>query len=226
MSDQDEKGARLATRKQDSTGRPTPSAFDQWKAAYCKAGYSPLRIEPGSKACRDKNWQTEFRPVLLNRVNPGYGIGLLMGTSFEDGSRLGSIDVDRDDLIRPVRALFKSPCERFGSKGGAIFVRTAEDIDKNCQLKMHDGAKAGECLFRKANCIIPPTIHKDTGEPYRWIGQSLLDIQWQDLPVVDAAKLRFLQTLIKSMHLPEILAGEATHDPALKLVAQLSIISE
>jgi hypothetical protein len=126
MSDQNQKGVQRVTPRQGSTsGSPPPSVFDQWKAAYCKAGYSPLRIEPGTKACRDKNWQTELRPVLLNSVNPGYGIGLLMGTPFEDGSRLGGIDVDRDDLMRPVRALLKSPCERLGSKGGAIFVRTA-----------------------------------------------------------------------------------------------------
>jgi Family of unknown function (DUF5906) len=43
---------------------------------------------------------------------------------------------------------------------------------------------------------------------------------------VDTAKLRFLQTMIKSEHLPVVLGGDTTHEATLRLVAQLAFISD
>ena len=45
--------------------------------------------------------------------------------------------------------------------------------------------KVAECLFVKKLCVIPPTIHPDTGLPYRWIGAPLHEVDFNELPIVE-----------------------------------------
>src|SRR5436305_385047 len=45
--------------------------------------------------------------------------------------------------------------------------------------------KVCECLFVKKMCVIPPTVHPDTGQPYRWIGMPLHEIDFRLLPLVE-----------------------------------------
>jgi hypothetical protein len=45
--------------------------------------------------------------------------------------------------------------------------------------------KVAECLFVKKLCVIPPTIHPDTGEAYRWMERALHEISFDILPIVE-----------------------------------------
>ena len=45
--------------------------------------------------------------------------------------------------------------------------------------------KVAECLFVRKLCVIPPTIHPDTGQAYRWIGRPLHEVDFNELPIVE-----------------------------------------
>jgi hypothetical protein len=45
--------------------------------------------------------------------------------------------------------------------------------------------KVAECLFSKKLCVIPPTIHPETGRPYEWIGRALHEVDFSELPIVE-----------------------------------------
>jgi putative DNA primase/helicase len=192
------------------------SIFDQWHRRYADAGYQPRPITPGSKSCRVKGWQDDVSLVNFAR-DPGHGIGLRQGTRLPDGSYLVALDADRDDLVRLARVLVPSPCGRIGKKGIALFARTAEEVG-SFKLGPASGEKFGEFLGSGSLVVIPPTIHPDTRRAYRWSEASLLDVNWQDLPLVDP---KLIRTVFASEHLPVLLGGQATHDATLRFVGQL-----
>ena len=105
---------------------------------------------------------------------------------------LGALDIDRDEYVGITKAMLGGdpPCGRFGSKGAVYFVRVQRGI-KSKEFRVNGDTekrwdKVVEALFFERFCVIPPTIHKDTGEPYRWIGTPLLDIDLSTLPLIGA----------------------------------------
>ena len=97
------------------------SPYAVWVAAYRKKGFWPRRITPGTKACHDTAWQkcdSEHPPQRLQEwedTGRPFGIGLLMGSPFPDGSRLGALDIDNDSYVSLGRALLRDPpCGRSG----------------------------------------------------------------------------------------------------------------
>jgi hypothetical protein len=156
------------------------------------AGFWPRPVAAGSKACYFPGWQkpdTEIGEEDLQRMlqeNADYGIGLLMGSPLPDGTTLGALDIDRDEYVGVAKVLLGGdpPCGRFGSKGAVFFVRVAPGV-KNRKFRIgRSGEQIAEALISKSLCVIPPTIHKDTGQPYRWLGTSLLDIDLSTLPFI------------------------------------------
>jgi hypothetical protein len=170
-------------------------AFATWAPLYRAAGYWPRPIEAGTKGCFIKNWQSPD-PKIPSGALEGWlqsyansGIGLVMGSPFPDGTRLGAIDVDRNEYVRVAQALLENPpCGRFGSKGAVFFVRVAGNLgNPKFTVRGEAGRKWGkvvECLFTRTLCVIPPTIHPSTNAPYRWLGTSLLDVDFTKLPVI------------------------------------------
>ena len=119
-----------------------------------------------------------------------FGIGLLMGSPFPDGTALGAVDIDRDEYVRIGRVVLRDPPSgRIGKKGVVFFVRVRGPLS-NPEFNVRGEAgtrlgKVAECLFVKKLCVIPPTIHPDTGEAYRWIGKPLHEIDFDELPIVE-----------------------------------------
>jgi hypothetical protein len=161
---------------------------------YRSAGFWPRPIELGSKACKIKGWQRpdpDIGQADLDRWLEQYGqqgIGLLMGSLLADGTTLGALDIDRDEYVRVVRFMLGDPpCGRIGSKGVVYFVRVAPGV-KNRKFRVggKDGEQIAEALFVKSLCVIPPTIHPDTKQPYRWIDpeKSLLKVDPLTLPLI------------------------------------------
>jgi hypothetical protein len=161
---------------------------------YRAAGFWPRPIELGSKACKIKGWQrsdSEIGEPGLNRWLEQcgqQGIGLLMGSPLPDGTALGALDIDRDEYVRVTRFLLGDPvCGRIGGKGAVFFVRVAPGVRNR---KFRVGGKSGEqiadALFDKNLCVIPPTIHPVTDQPYRWIdpSKSLREVDPATLPLI------------------------------------------
>jgi hypothetical protein len=114
-----------------------------------------------------------------------------MGSPFPDGTHLGALDVDRDEYMKLATALLHDPpCGRIGQKGIVYFVRCRGDLgNPEFRVKGNKNAawgKVAECLFTKKLCVIPPTIHPATHQPYRWVGTPLHEIEFSNLPVVEA----------------------------------------
>jgi hypothetical protein len=171
------------------------SIFKNYAQIYAGRGFKPRPVPTGTKRSVT-NWQVIDDEVEAAKVSswvrkyPDYGIALAMGSVFSDGSRLGVLDIDAEDerFVRLAQALLGNPtCARFGARGLAIFVRvTAEDPNRNFVIKPAGGEpiKVGELLVDRKLCLIPPTIHPD-GNPYRWVGTSLLDVNYSDLPLIE-----------------------------------------
>lgn len=158
-------------------------------------GFQPRPVKLGYKACKLKGWQRPDREIPSEELNSwsnkyaSYGIGLLLGSEFPDGTRLGALDIDQDDYVRVSSALLGGPlCGRIGAKGVAWFVRIDGDISiKKFDVRCEGGTPfhVGELLCQKRLLVIPPTIHPDTNAAYRWVGKPLLEIDYTDLPIVE-----------------------------------------
>jgi hypothetical protein len=125
---------------------------------------------------------------LISRAH--FGVGLLMGSPFPDGTTLGALDIDRDEYVRVAGALLGDmPSSRVGKKGAVFFVRVRGPLSNpEFKVRGEEGTRLGkvaECLFTKRLCVIPPTIHRDTGQPYRWIGRLLHEVEFDELPIVE-----------------------------------------
>ena len=185
---------------------PAPSAsagateaapvFAHWAGVYRRHGYWPRPITLGTKACHLREWQkpdTEFSDATLASWLTSHahsGIGLLMGNPFPDGTTLGALDIDHDEYVRLGRAsLLDAPSGRVGKKGVVLFVRVHGPLSNpEFTVRGDEGKRYGkvaECLFVKRLCIIPPTIHPETGQSYRWIGGPLHEVEFDELPIVE-----------------------------------------
>lgn len=169
------------------------SAFGEWAPILRAKGLWPRPIKAGSKACFIEGWQKpdgEIGRVTLDAWMHQYadnGIGLLMGSPLPDGTVLGAVDIDRDDYVRVTKVLLRDPPSgRFGAKGAVFFVRVRGDTRyRALKAKGGSGDKIGELLVDKRLCVIPPTIHPETGKPYHWIGTPLHEIDFGDLPLLE-----------------------------------------
>jgi Bifunctional DNA primase/polymerase, N-terminal len=170
--------------------------FAEWAPIYRECGFWPRPISPNTKACHERDWQKsdpeiaiEVRERWLNDQGR-HGVGLLMGSPFPDGTTLGALDIDHDDYTRIGVALLRDPpCGRVGKKGAVFFVRVRGE-PKNSKFRAQgdqakDVGEVAECLFIKKLCVIPPTIHPDTGQAYRWLGEPLHEIDFNQLPIVE-----------------------------------------
>jgi hypothetical protein len=171
--------------------------FATWAPLFREKGFWPRPVLPGSKACKVPRWQApddQQAPGAFEewlRRFGHYGSGLLMGSPLPDGTRLGALDVDRDEYVALAKVLLNNPvCGRIGQKGIVYFVRYRGQLgNPEFRVSGTDNARWGkvaECLFDKKFCVIPPTIHPKTGRPYRWIGTPLHEVDLASLPLVEA----------------------------------------
>lgn len=123
------------------------------------------------------------------------GIGVACGYG-----GLIAIDVDHPDLIEPIRAILPPILvEKVGRKGFTAFFRgdhRRDDVEwwekKNYGLTVPNPEnpekpiRVGllDFLAVGSQTVLPPSIHPDTGEPYRWTSErTLLNTPIADLPV-------------------------------------------
>lgn len=168
--------------------------FGKWAPIYRNLGLEPRPIKPGDKASV-KGWSkpdSDLGKRTLSSWDKKYsnfGIGLRMGTPLPDGGFLGVVDIDRDDYVRLATTLLNDPPSgRLGAKGRAFFVRLLGNL-KNAELNVRGesdtkGWHVGDFLFTRKLCVIPPSIHPDTNEAYKWIGTPLHELDFSLLPKI------------------------------------------
>lgn len=154
-------------------------------------GYVPLRLEPGEKFTKSAGWSTDTPTAekIRRAFSRPSNLGVRLGDPLPDGSYLIAIDVDIEDvsLIRCVEMAIgtKVPCKR-GKKGYTYFVRIDREV-KTHKIHWHRDDKktpAIDVLAKGAQTVMPPSIHPDTGQPYRWVsGQPLHELDIRTVPV-------------------------------------------
>lgn len=165
------------------------------------------------KSDKQQDWLTRF---------PDRGLGLLMGTEVEPGERLGAVDLDLDGFTRAVESVLVGAVQKRGKKGSTFFVRYRDDDGlKSTTLKGADERGAADVLLAGKMTVIPPSLHPDTGNPYSWIGPSLLEANLANSPVLNREKLEILRFILGSPHAKTLTTGETTHEAGLVLAAQL-----
>lgn len=158
-------------------------------------GFIPLRLEPESKAAKHQGWQLEIptTDTIKRTFTKDSNLGVRCGDMQVDGTCLLGIDVDRNDavLIGAVERALGDELERIprkrGKKGVTFLIRFDRE-QKTTKIKwIRDGNKPEECidiLCRNAQTVLPPSIHPDTKQPYRYVaGPRLDEIDFRSLPV-------------------------------------------
>jgi hypothetical protein len=168
---------------------PAHGVYAQWAPRYRAAGFWPLPITPGTKTCNVPSWQygmsdQQFEESLRNF--PCHGIGLLLGSSFPDGTTLAAVDIDDDHYTKIVSALIgELACAREGSKGLGAFVRCKGPV-KTRRYRFENRSPHVELLCSGSYIVIPPTTHGLIHRPYRWLTTPLLEFHYDQLPLIEA----------------------------------------
>lgn len=142
-----------------------PILGKQWNEKYLDAVLDPQF---------DKNWAAAMGIGLL--TGEPSGIILLDIDITNDETNPAKIKV-RDELLAMLPPIFsgrtgskrKPPARFYKYEGQSTERFTAIDV---------------EILSTKVHCALPPSYHSD-GNLYEWVGQSLLDIEVDDLPSLD-----------------------------------------
>ncbi|WP_029084474.1 bifunctional DNA primase/polymerase [Bradyrhizobium sp. th.b2] len=152
-----------------------------------------------------------------------HGIGLCLGWRISSDFRIAAVDVDDNALVRVTEAILGSCiCAKRGQKGMTFFVKVPNGARvKSTTISNFSNKGVIDILFGGKMTVLPPSIHPLTRLPYVWSSLPLLDIDFGNLPVLDDVKLNLLRLVIGSEHAPSILSGENTHEPGLRLTAQL-----
>ena len=161
----------------------TSSPYAKVGAKLVDSGFAAIPCRPGSKVpggfrsgewFYESEWQrfcdrlpTELKTDIWAKW-PGAGICVALG--FND---VMAVDIDTTDheVIAAVEGVLPpSPVQKVGSKGYTAFYRGADVKDTKFPI---NGKNAVEILTHGRQTVVPPTIHLDTGNAYRWLGDAL-----------------------------------------------------
>lgn len=146
------------------------------------------------------------------------GIGVLTGRTMDNGKKLIAIDCDDDRYIDfTIKYFGPIVSAKKGKKGITLFVLAEPDV-KHVQIK-HDKKPTFDILVRKC-CVVPPTLHPDTSEPYQWLGKPLHEVELDEFKIVTAEEIALLVCLISDPEHEAILSGHGTHDAGLSITAK------
>jgi hypothetical protein len=160
-------------------------------------GFAAVPIMPGTKkpgfffagmSIGLANWQKRFNdgpPAESERARwaaGDTGIGVI-------GGYRGLVAVDIDTVNETIRAalmelLPASAVRKAGQKGETLFYRGSGITSRSWDI---DGRRVVDLIAAGRQTVLPPTIHPETGLPYRWTGsETLLDVEPEKLPELPA----------------------------------------
>ncbi len=200
--------------------------FKENASQFWAKGLSVCPIIPGQKASiRGWNNYIDQPPNPKTRSEwleqyAGHGIGLLAGQKVSGDLRIVGIDIDDDRYVETVRRMIGNFVSgKKGKKGLTIFALAEPGVKKTAIPAK--GARIVDILVRSV-CVLPPTRHPDTGNPYEWYGQSLLDCDLSTLPVVSDEMIEIIGAIFENENHKQLMGGKDTHDAALSLMASLA----
>jgi hypothetical protein len=178
-------------------------------ARLVEQGYAVLPIMPGTKKpglpCNNNGgWMdfpgwTTFQPTLVHFklwALSSAGIGVRCGPR---GGYLIVIDIDTDDpgILEALRSVLPdTPVKKKGARGESWFYY-GPDISSRSWLI--NGRKVVEVIGPGRQTVLPPTIHPDLGEPYRWIGSKTLEeVRPENLPLLSIENIERIDTVLAS----------------------------
>jgi hypothetical protein len=182
--------------------------------AYIRHGWSLVPIPHGTKGPTSKGWNLkENTLVVQSHLPPGFGIGLAHAYS---GTMALDVDVwDRAALELSTKginlqALYDAPDAVVIDSGRqghgkllyampmGIPLPSKKLIDTRTN-EAGDEERYNYLDFRCATAngltvqdVLPPSIHPDTNQPYRWAGRG----HWMRLPVIPDTLLKFWRDLL------------------------------
>ena len=169
-------------------------------------------IDQVPSAVRQKEWFEKYGD---------HGIGLLTGKDVLNGLKMIAIDVDDDRYVDAIVRIFGPIVSaKKGQKGITLFVLSEPEV-KHTTINLGK-KRIIDVLVRKC-CVLPPTIHPGTGQPYEWEGKPLHECEADDFRVVTKQEIDLLKAVIEDPDHEAFLVGEATHDPALRLTARIAV---
>lgn len=187
------------------------SAFVEYCQSYHDKGYSVIPIHPGTKRPFPNEWSTwasnplpKEKLVEWKSKVPNGGIGLCLGP--QSGLTAFDYDLDLTDPLHKelhdkiVHLLPKSPVSKLGKKGGTLFFRF--NGEESTTIKKPFGKAKGslnvcEVLAAGRQTVLPPSIHPETGEPYRWNGEAdLLACDPSNLPILPQENIEEIRRIV------------------------------
>jgi len=153
--------------------------FARWGRRYFEAGLSVFpvlgkvpQLKDRARLCREMPTEEDFEKWEAIFSDEKFGIGLALGPA----SGVIGLDIDDPTLVS---ALPTSHVIRGGRPGRRI-----------CFFKFNgEPTKAWtglDLLSDGRQCVMPPSLHPNTGEPYMWLAGSLPD---SDLPELDLQRV-------------------------------------
>lgn len=152
-------------------------------------GYVPVPLEPRSKKPIANEWQkttpTLERLTRLLGLQPKANLGIRNG----DGGLI-NIDIDDDELFARLRPHIPDGAPtKFGKRGGGVLVRCPDTLATR-NFKNVAGKQVLEVRVAGTQTAIPPSIHPDTRNPYRWLGAATpFNTPAAELPVMTAEQI-------------------------------------
>lgn len=174
-------------------------------AKLVERGYAALPIMPGSKRPGQKrggewfgimDWRDRWARRLPTSFETQHwsatdaGVCVVAGSASKDLVAI-DIDTERPDITKALQAILPpTTIRKAGAKGETLFYRCADIEPWNgtpCPSFNVDGARVCDVIGPGRQTVLPPTIHPDTRQPYRWTGPDALeDIDPCDLPELPA----------------------------------------
>ena len=157
------------------------------------------------------NWQSmDVNHDVIDSWEESF-IGKTTGVGFRIGQHnIGCMDIDTDDVEHNYRIDeimdLSNICTKRGMKGKSVFFRFEGTPKKSKYLlyaRKGDKKPVVEFFFTTGQVVLPPSIHPDTGTQYKWVSQSLLEIDIDELPIINEEKIEHLQTVIWASSLQE-----------------------
>jgi hypothetical protein len=137
---------------------------------YWQAGISAIPLRPRNKMPDLNAWST-FCVRLPDEIEQAHwlhsfangNIGIALGSA--SGICVIDIDTEDEELTQAILdVLPKSPWKRVGKKGMALAYTFEQQ--RNFKLRGADGGMILEFLGSGNQCVLPGSIHPDTGRPY------------------------------------------------------------
>jgi hypothetical protein len=184
--------------------------------AYIRYGWSLVPVPPGTKGPTHEGWNKRENALKEGQLPPGWGIGIAhaysgtMALDIDDWDT--ALNMLLDDGIN-LNTLYNAPDAVIIDSGRAGRGKLLYMMPLGIVLESKKVQKAGKVIF-ELRCgtstnttlqdILPPTIHPETKQPYRWAGKG----HWMRLPVVPTELLALWQNMLVKNALHTIDSGD------------------